>query len=355
MRNNAPESVLVVQTAFIGDVLLIVPLLRAAKQFWPDANLDVMVRPPGDNLLETLPYVNEIIVYDKYGGDRGVSGFAKVLKRLHSRSYDLALLPHRSLRSGLLAFLSGIPRRVGFSRGGGRFFHTKSIPYPKQVHEIPRNLILLNPFGTVPPPEPPEIVSTEEDVERVNGKLDVASGSKLIALAPGSVWLTKRWPEESYIRLGQKLIAGNFRIVLIGGAEDKNLSARIAAALGEDCLDLTGQLTLRQSVEVLRRCEMLITNDSAPTHLGVAAGTRVLTIFGSTLPEFGFAPFGPNGRALGTDLYCRPCTDHGRQRCPEKHLRCLKDLTPERVFEEARDMMAKMSLRVSGHGSADSS
>ena len=154
MRNNALESVLVIQTAFIGDVLLIVPLLKAIKQLWSDASLDVMVRPPGDNLLETLPYLNNVIIYDKYGADRGISGFARILKKLRNCNYDLALIPHRSLRSGLLTFLTGVPRRVGFSRGGGRLFHTRRIPYPKRIHEIERNLTLLSPFGSVLPPEP---------------------------------------------------------------------------------------------------------------------------------------------------------------------------------------------------------
>lgn len=343
MHSSAPKSILVVQTAFIGDVLLVIPLLKAIKRSWPEAELDVVVRPPAHNLLETLPYLRDIIVYDKHGEHQGLGGFFRVLGRLRSRSYDVAFLPHRSLRTGLLTLAVGVPVRIGFNRGGGRFLHTRRVTYDRQVHEIQRNLTLLTVLGKSLLPAAPEVLSTEEDVRVVDSKLSALGTLKIVALAPGSVWMTKRWPEVHYIALGKLFLSESYRVVLIGGREDKSLNARIAAELGDKCHDLSGELTLRQSVEALRRCLILITNDSAPTHLGVAAGTRVLTLFGSTVPDFGFAPFGPMGRSLQVDLYCRPCTDHGRQFCPEEHFRCLKDLNPERVFAAANEMLQSLS------------
>lgn len=339
MQGEFPRSVLVIQTAFIGDVVLIVPLLEVIKNKWPDCDLDVLVRPPGDNLLETHPVIRNLIVYDKRSTERGFADFFKLANRLKRERYDLALLPHRSFRSGFLAYSAAIPGRIGFKRGGGRFFHTNAIPYPRKTHEIERNLALLSPFGSIPSPNRFSIVATEDDIRFVDAALAGCEGCKLIALAPGSVWFTKRWPEEFFIELGRKFDSQDFRIALIGDKNDKNLCGRIAAAIGNSCVNLAGETTLRQSVEILRRYDILITNDSAPTHLGTAAGTRVLTLFGSTAPEFGFAPFGPKGRALGIELYCRPCTDHGRRRCPEEHFRCMNELTPERVFDEIIDML----------------
>jgi heptosyltransferase-2 len=135
-----------------------------------------------------------------------------------------------------------------------------------------------------------------------------------------------------------------YQILLIGGDEDRDLCRRIRSEIGQGCLNLAGQTTLRQSAEVLKYCDLLVTNDSAPTHLGSAAGTRVLTLFGSTAPDFGFAPYGPKGRSLGIELDCRPCTNHGRRHCPEKHFRCMLDLTPDRVFSAASDMIKGMPL-----------
>ncbi len=139
MWDSAPKSVLVIQTAFVGDVVLTTPLLESVKIIWAEAALDVVVRPPADNLLETLPFVRRVWVYDKHNKDRGIVGFWRLLKDLRLQHYDLALLPHRSLRSGLLAWGGRVPIRVGFDRGGGQVFHTHKMPYPATLHETQRN------------------------------------------------------------------------------------------------------------------------------------------------------------------------------------------------------------------------
>lgn len=339
MWDEPPKSVLVIQTAFIGDVVLTIPLLEAIKILWVETELDVMVRPPSDNLLETLPFIRRVWVYDKRGIERGLCGFLKWRRVLSRQKYDLAIIPQRYLRSALLAKSAKIPIRIGFNRGSGRIFHTIVVPYKGYQHEILRNLDLLSPFGPLPQVDPPVTVPTEEDLHVVNEKLGNSEGKSFAALAPGSVWFTKRWPEVYYKELCRSLMSSGYRVVLIGGAEDRALCSRIAAAIGRSALNLAGELTLRQSVEVLRRCAFLVTNDSAPTHLGVAAGTRVLTVFGSTIPDYGFGPYGAQNRTVGVEIYCRPCTDHGRKECPEKHFRCLREITPERVFQEIQIML----------------
>jgi heptosyltransferase-2 len=336
--DDVPKSVLVVQTAFIGDVVLTIPLLEGVKILWAETALDVMVRPPADNLLETLPFVRNIWVYDKLGRDRGPTGFMKWQNCLFRQKYDLAIVPHRSLRSGLLARLARIPVRLGFDRGGGRFMHTQKLPYHGYLHEIQRNLQLLSPFGPLPQVDPPVVLPSEADVQIVDAKVGWIE-NLTIALAPGSAWFTKRWPDAYYLALGRKLAASGCRVLLFGGKEDRELCRQIAAGIGPAAMDLSGALTLRQSVEALRRCALLVTNDSAPTHLGIAAGTRVLTLFGSTIPEYGFAPLGPRSKTLGIEIYCRPCTDHGRRDCPQRHFRCLREITADRVLAEIRQML----------------
>ncbi len=342
MWDESPKSVLVVQTAFIGDVVLTIPLLEAVKLLWAETSLDVLVRPPAENLLETLPFVRKVWAYDKLERDRGLAALLNLRHQLRREKYDLALLPHRSFRTGILAKSAGIPVRVGFDRGGGRRFHTHKIAYHPSFHEIQRNLQLLTPFGPLPQVDPPVVISSEEDLAAVNARLTPNSGRMVLALAPGSAWYTKRWPEAYFTSLGKKLAALDYQIILIGGEADRALCGRIQKEIRLTALNLAGELSLRQSVEALRRCALLVTNDSAPTHLGAAAGTRVLTIFGSTLPEYGFAPGGPKGKFLEFELYCRPCTDHGRQQCPQKHLRCLREITPEFVMQEIELMLATM-------------
>ncbi|MFH1861674.1 MAG: glycosyltransferase family 9 protein, partial [bacterium] len=306
--------------------------------------LDVVVRPPAENLLETLPILREVIVYDKYGAGRGITGFNRLVRRLRAKNYSLALLPHRSLRSALLALGAGIPQRIGFDRGGGKWLHRQRIPYPCQLHEIQRNLELLRPFNLPIPFSTPTVPATAEDIQIVSVKMGKYAEKRCVALAPGSVWFTKRWLEQYYLELAQRLAGEGLSVIFIGGSADKDLSQRLHKDTGGNGLDLSGELTLRQTVELLRRCEALVTNDSAPTHLGIAARTRVLTIFGSTTPDFGFAPLQPQGRSLGVELDCRPCTDHGRRRCPQRHFRCMKELAPDVVFREIIQMVNQIPL-----------
>ncbi|MCX6639888.1 MAG: lipopolysaccharide heptosyltransferase II [bacterium] len=344
MWDEAPSSVLVIQTAFIGDVVLVIPLLAALYDAWPTTSLDVMVRPPANNLLETLPFLRQVISYDKYGDQRGFGSFIKLSNKLKKIGYDLALVPHRSLRSGVLARLAGIPRRIGFNRGAGRFFHSTIVPYDQQLHEIDRNLSLLSAIQITGASRPPQVVSSEEDLHVVDRLLPQMKGEDVIALAPGSAWLTKCWPDESYIAIGRLLMQDGFRLLLVGGKEDTMLCDRIQKALNQDCQSMAGQTTPRQTIEALRRCRLLISNDSAPTHFGVAAGCKVLTLFGSTSPKFGFGPYGSANRSFGIDLYCRPCTDHGRNACPEAHFRCMKELSPEMVFNQVKEMLSAREL-----------
>jgi heptosyltransferase-2 len=130
------------------------------------------------------------------------------------------------------------------------------------------------------------------------------------------------------------------KIVLIGGTEDKELVSLILSPDNGDIYDSMGELSIRQSAEIIRRARLLVTNDSAPTHMGVAVGTPVLTLYGSTAPVFGFYPYGKRNRILELpDLDCRPCTDHGKKKCPLGHFKCMLDLTPETVFKTVMEML----------------
>ncbi|MFQ5627245.1 MAG: L-threonylcarbamoyladenylate synthase [bacterium] len=369
-----PHRILIVQTAFIGDVVLVEPLLAGTKSAFPGASIDVVVIPAASNLLETHPAIKELIVYDKHGSDRGLSGFAKLLTRIKKNNYDLAIVPHRSLRSALLVWLAGIPHRIGFKNSAGRFLFSETVPY-LQEHEVIRGLSLLKQPGVEVAYKNPVIYTSDADEMSVaklftgyedRGFSEISTNGKkesllpppgppqggnncgiwqknIIAIAPGSVWATKRWPEEKFQELGKRLTAENgCRIILIGGEKDHELCTRIAENIGEDCLNLAGKLNLRESVVLLKKCDVLISNDSAPTHLGVAAGCRVVTIFGATVPRFGFYPYGDKHKIIEThlDLPCRPCGIHGGQKCPIGTFKCMDSIGVEKVFSEVAAILS---------------
>jgi len=327
------KKVLIVQTAFIGDVILATPLAEAVQQVFPDSQIDFMTIPAAANLLEKNKFINRVVIFDKRGRQRGLLALWKLAKSLQQEHYDVALVPHRSLRSALLVRLAKIPQRLGFDRSAGKWFFTRRVPY-RQKHEVERNLDLLRVLDNNFAAPSPKIFRDNSD-EQIVGQLlnDNKAAKWRCALAPGSVWATKRWPAERFIELAKKLIAetGAF-VYLIGGGSDLELCAAIADEIGGNCFDAAGKLSLRQSAALLDRCQILVSNDSAPTHLGVATRCKIITIFGPTVPAFGFAPFGEGHLVIEKKLPCRPCSSHGGHRCPIGTHACMLEISAEEVF-----------------------
>lgn len=329
---------LVIQTAFLGDVVLTTPLLRAlAAHHGP---VDVITTPVAAPLLETHPAVRRVIPYDKRGAERGLRGLIGLARRVAATQYEVAFLPHRSLRSAALARLARIPRRVGY-QDGWRFLYTETRPRPAAGHEIDRLLALADDPSAIRTPSIGLLPADRAAAEQLLTEGEM--GPDLVALAPGSIWGTKRWPH--FGRLAERLAATQ-GIVIVGGAEDRALGDTIAgqvrSATGETgrALNACGRLSLRESAALIARTRVLVTNDSAPLHLAQAVGTPTVALFGPTSPAFGFGPINPGDVALGVaDLQCRPCSKHGPVRCPLRHHHCMTELSVERVLaaiEETR-------------------
>ena len=331
---------LVIQTAFLGDVVLTTPLLEAlAARHGP---VDIVTTPAAAALVETHPAVRHVIPYDKKGRDRGPGGLLRLARTLRAERYEWAYLPHRSLRTALLAWLARIPRRVGFD-DGRRWLYTDVRPRPRTGHEVDRLLALAHPAltdgamtGGAMVYAKPTLATTAEDRAAAESFLrEHGIGAAFIALAPGSIWGTKRWPY--YGELARRLADRGEGIVLVGGPDDAGLGDEIVGAVagggGRRAVNGCGKLTLRQSAETIRRAAVLVTNDSAPLHFAQAVGTPTVAIFGSTLPAFGFGPRGPRDQVVGRDgLSCRPCSAHGPPRCPLGHHRCMREVTVDNVL-----------------------
>jgi heptosyltransferase-2 len=340
-----PENILVVQTAFLGDLILTLPLVQTIKAAFPAAQIDMLVVPKTSDALQNNPSLRSILVFDKRGVDSGIGGFIRRTGAIKKHHYDTAFLPHRSLRSAALARFAGIPRRIGFQTSAGRLLQTDTVKYDPSAHEIDRNLSLLGAVGVSPAGRQfPELYPSRTDRDVVEGVLrssGLTAGEELIAIAPGTVWNTKRWPPDRFAELAAKLVSGGSRVVLVGGRGDSGL---ITPYLQRENLtriiDTAGQLTILQSAELIRRCRVLVCNDSAPMHLAVAVRTPVVAIFGATIPEFGFAPIGERDIVLETKgLSCRPCSIHGGDVCPVKTFVCMLDITVDRVVKAVEKLL----------------
>ncbi len=321
---------LVIQTAFLGDVILTTPLLAVlAERHGP---LDVVTTPGAAPLLRGHPAVHRVIPHDKRGTERGPRGIATLAARLRASGYRRAYLPHQSWRSGLAARLAGIPERIGFDDAPARLTYTRRIPRPTDTHEVDRILALAEGGSTAPI----SLGLSVSELAEGDAWLEQRRLSHgFVALAPGSVWATKRWGK--YPALATALAAP---LVVLGGPEERELGEAVIAGCGTRAVNAAGTLPLRISAAVLSRAAVLVTNDSAPLHMAQATGTTTIALFGPTVTAFGFGPRGPRDLVLQVDgLECRPCSAHGPQRCPLVHHRCMQDLELARVTSAVRDAL----------------
>jgi heptosyltransferase-2 len=338
-------SSLVIQTSFLGDVVLTTPLLAELALRGP---VDIVVTPAAAPLLANHPAVRDVIVFDKRGSDGGLFGLWRFARRLRTRvdgtprTISAAYLAQGSLRSAALALIAGIRERVGFDTSAGSFLYTRRIRYLKQLHHAERLWRLAAGDDAIAVPETVWPTLFPGDAERaiVDALLKNVprDGASYLALAPGSIWGTKRWPY--YPALAARL-APLYRLIVIGGPDDHELAEQIAQAAGpERVINATGKLSLLASAELIRRCAGLVTNDSAPQHLASAVCTPTLTIFGPTIPGFGFGPLAPLHATVGNEnLSCRPCDAHGPKKCPLGHWKCMREVEVGRVASELDSLL----------------
>jgi heptosyltransferase-2 len=309
-------STVVVQTAFLGDVVLTTPLLETlAAEYGP---VDVVTTPGAAALLETHPAVHRVIRHDKHGQARGVRGVLELAAAIRGGGYTRAYLPHQSWRSGLATMLAGVPERIGFADAPARLTYTHRVARPAGRHETERLLALAGIAGGAKP----TLGLTAADHGAAIAWLETQGVTgPFVALAPGSIWGTKRWGK--YPELAAAI---GHDVVVVGGPEDAPLAAEIMAAAPR-ARSAVGELPLRGSAALLSRAAALITNDSLPLHLAQATGTPTVAIFGPTVPAFGYGPTGPRDRIVELHgLECRPCSLHGPMRCPLGHHRCMVDI-----------------------------
>lgn len=335
---------LVVQTSFIGDVVLTTPLITRLAQ---DGDVDVITTPLGATLLATHPAVSRLFVYDKRHADKGVVGFLRLARQ--ARGSHRAFLCQGSTRSGALAFAAQCSDRIGFTTSAGRWTYTERITYRDDWHHARRLLSLgdlalaTSADDPASPSIKPSLFPTSEDKNAVDHLL-AHRGRPIIALAPGSAWHTKQWPGYGALAA---LLADEYDIAIVGGADDDAAAGEINVRVPHQrIVDATGKLSLLGSAELIRRSVVLVTNDSSPQHLASAVGTPTVTVFGPTVPEFGFGPLAPGSRTVGNrSLQCRPCDRHGPQVCPLGHWRCMNEITSDEVARVVRTVIQEESVR----------
>jgi heptosyltransferase-2 len=339
------NRILLVQTAFLGDVVLTTPLLRELRRAHPAAEIVVLTTPLGAEALQGLPYINERISFDKDGHDRGMSRTWELGRRLRMDGFDVGIAAQRSFRTGLLLRLAGTATRIGFEGAPGAWAYTKTAHWNADDHAVRRYLALAGPAGgdpraADPHPELAVLPQARETVDRLLIEAGVQPSDPILAVAPGSIWGTKRWTPEGYAEVVRSAMPIGLKAVLVGSPAERTLCEEIAKLAGGGYAILAGRSKVPELAALLARSRALVTNDSGPGHVASAVGTPVVTIFGPTVPAFGYAPFGVANRLVEhPSMPCRPCHPHGPKVCPLGHHRCMREITPQTVLRAIHEVV----------------
>jgi heptosyltransferase-2 len=336
------QNVLVLQTSFLGDTVLTLPLLSEIKRRFPSTRLTVLCSPLGRELLEGHPGVDALIVDDKRGADKGLLGLWRKAEALRERAFTMALTPHKSFRSALLLYLARIPYRVGFRQSKGWFLFNRRVNRQSECHDVERNLSILEAFeiGTKEcrrALELPVNPVRQNSVNRLLSSLGVNLGKMIVGVNPGSIWPTKRWAAEGFAQLIQ-LVKNKYdcEVLLFGASEDAAVASKIYDMSGRSAINLAGKIGLQELPAALNVCCVLVTNDSGPMHIAVARNIPTVAIFCATTPDLGFYPYSSNSIVLEKELSCRPCASHGGRRCPLGTEDCIRLIRPEHVFQAVK-------------------
>jgi heptosyltransferase-2 len=329
------KKILIIHTAFIGDIILSTPLIKKikAKYIEDGCVITYVTTPAGASILKNNPDLDEIIAYDKRGTHKGWKGLFLLGKRLNYKGFDEVIIPHRYIRSSILGKLTGAPTRIGYDNASGKFLLTKKIPYDKSKHEVEKLLsfVELDNFRDTELSLFPGGVEKEK-IDKV-WKENNLEGKKVILIAPGSRWFTKRWPLEYFNELLKKLTRNSeYKVVIIGGQEESMFNMYT----DRNIVNLCGKTSLLDVAEICRRSDLIVTNDSSPIHIASAfSNIHIIAIFGATTKELGFFPWSKNSEVLeNNELDCRPCGMHGGDKCPKGHFKCMLEIKPEMVEEK---------------------
>lgn len=336
---DQPTRVLLIHTAFIGDIILATPVLEGLRRLLPHAEIRFLTTPAGVKLLTPNPWGVVPVAYDKRGREKGLRGLIAKGKELKAFAPQLTFCLHRSFRSTMLARLAG-GMSWGFREAAGAWLLNHRVSRQGKAYEADKNLALLEAWSGQGSftryPQLSAAAAEDADAARLLGDL-----KNFVAMAPSSVWATKRWPGERFGALAERLWKEKgLRTVVVGSdsAEDQAAAAALVGAAPESRpLNLSGKTSLGSLKSVLSRAQLVVSNDSSPLHMGIAMGRPVVGVFGPTTRELGFFPLAPEGRAAVAEvagLSCRPCGLHGHHACPAGHFRCMLELREEQVYEE---------------------
>ena len=317
-------KVLIWQTAYLGDVVLSTPLIYTIKKNFPYAKVGFAGRPFIKDLFKDEEI--DLIPFSK----KFFESFRVVNK---IRCYDLVISPHRSMRTALILFFSGIKERIGFDRSELPFLYTKLVKHRWELHEVDRNLELLKPLGVKDFVRETKLKMNEEEFKSILEKFHLKE-KNYVVVSPFSNFSLKEWSLENWKKLIKNL---NVTVVITGTKKDYLRSRELE---GKKVLNLTGKTTLREFMGILKGAKFVISNDSSAVHVANAFGVPALTIYTATSPEYGFFPL--IGEYIKNPATCSPCSPNPKK-CKTRTKECTHLPDPDYVMEKVKTFTNKFS------------
>ena len=335
------KRVLIIQTAFIGDVVLATSMAEILAKYRPEWKVDFLVRKGSESLLANNPLIDKVYVWDK---NHKVANLFRIIKQVRKQDYYAVVNIQRFLNSGIATMLSKAKFKIGFKQNPASTFFTHKINHmiphntsDGYLHETQRNAQLLSPIIdelNVTDAFPPKLYFNKEIEDKV--KAIALEHPNYIVLAPTSVWFTKQWSMHKWSELA-KVLAPNYSLLFIGAPADRDAIESIIENT-PNCINLAGKLSLLESARLMKDARRVFVNDSAPLHLASSVDARTTAIFCSTVPEFGYTPLSSNSKVITTQkrLECQPCGLHGKKACPLGHFECSNLISVEEVASTVR-------------------
>lgn len=350
-------EILVVQTAFLGDLLLSLPLIRGIYRCFPEARVSLVCRQGLGSIFSELQLVDEVLEVKK--GDK--ASYRGLKAQLNKKSWDIIFCPHESFRSAQLVRALKANKKVGFKKWWNAVVFDERVDRDWSQPDALRQLRLLNPicgsqagfykeFADLPEALNPKIQDKWVDFrswklpEWASMKVDFSSMAPLeefdqrdVFLFPGSVWETKRWTESGFQKLAQKFSQSGYRVNWMGSPQEADLCEKLASQV-PGSRSFAGKLSLVQTLKALSQGKILVSNDSGSMHMGALAGLPTVAIFGPTTLDLGYRPWQQQAIVVQKKLDCRPCGKHGHKECPLGHHKCMKSISAEEVFQASQTL-----------------
>jgi heptosyltransferase-2 len=338
------KRILVRGPNWLGDAVMCEPALRGLRSLFPDAQIALLVKPGVADLFAGHPALTRVLTYDTNGRHAGLSGKWALAGQLRRQDFDMALLFQNAFEAALLAFLAGVPRRYGYATDARSLLLTDPVAAPDRrtlLHQVRYYWDLLKPLGLTGDPSAPELVVFPEEEQALAGRFSqggVASTDAVVGINPGSTYGgAKRWLPERFAEVTDRLChtirqsrGQEVSVVIFGAKGEERLGQEIAANLSSKSLVLSGATTIRELMAAVKRCEVLVTNDTGPMHIASAFQVPVVAIFGPTDWRT-TSPFGSAHAIVRQPVDCAPCL---LRECPIDH-RCMTRVTVEQVYDEA--------------------